>query len=86
MDSLSTCDDGCLLQDYCSRTTLQYLDTSAQLVSRNVGSTTVQLINQVVLNGQTEHLLDDVEFKGWDDQWYRSNSKGYRRHLNDFGF
>jgi hypothetical protein len=27
-----------------------------------------------------------VEFKGWDDQWYRPNSQGYRRHLNDFGF
>ena len=85
-NNLSTCDSGCFAQDYCSRTTAQFLDTSARLVSRNVGSTTVQLINQVVINGKTERLLDDVEFKGWDDQWYRPNSKGYRRHLNEFGF
>jgi hypothetical protein len=85
-NNLSTCDRGCAYQDYCSRTTYQYLDTTDRLVSRNVGSTTVQLINQVVLNGKTERLLDDVEFKGWDDQWYRPNSKGYRRHMDEFGF
>jgi hypothetical protein len=85
-NNLTTCDNGCFLQDYCSRTTYQYLDATSRLVSRNVGSTTVQLINQVLLNGKTERLLDDVEFKGWDDQWYRPNSQGYRRHLNDFGF
>ncbi|WP_375758411.1 hypothetical protein [Corallococcus exercitus] len=86
-NTLSTCDKGCFSQDYCSRTTAQYLDTTAnKLASRNVGSTAVQLINPVVLNGKTERLLDDVEFKGWDDQWYRPNSQGYRRHLNDFGF
>ncbi|MFY0530509.1 hypothetical protein ACN28I_47530 [Archangium gephyra] len=87
-NNLSTCDKGCFAQDYCSRTTYQYLDTATtnRLVSRNVGSTTVQLINSVILNGKTERLLDDVEFKGWDDQWYRPNSQGYRRHLNDFGF
>ncbi|WP_255203175.1 hypothetical protein [Myxococcus sp. AM011] len=86
-NNLSTCDSGCLAQDYCSRHVAQYLDTSSTpLVSRNVGSTAVPLINSVVLNGKTERLLDDVDFKGWDDQWYRTNSKGYRRHLNDFGF
>ncbi len=85
-NNLSNCDKGCMLQDYCSRTTYQFLDTSSKLVSRNVGSTAVQLINQVLLNSKTERLLDDVEFKGWDDQWYRPNSQGYRRHLNDFGF
>ncbi|QSQ27524.1 hypothetical protein JY651_22560 [Pyxidicoccus parkwayensis] len=85
-NNLSTCDSGCFAQDYCSKYASQFLDTSSQLVSRNVGSTTVPLINQVVLNGKTERLLDDVEFKGWDDQWYRPNSEGYRRHLVDFGF
>jgi hypothetical protein len=85
-NNLTTCDNGCLLQDYCSRTTSQFLDSTSKLVSRNVGSTTVQLINSVILNSKTERLLDDVEFKGWDDQWYRPNSQGYRRHLNDFGF
>lgn len=85
-NNLKTCDDGCFLQDYCSRYAYQQLDSASRLVSRNVGSTTVQLINQVVLNGKTERLLDDVEFKGWDDQWYRPNSKGYRRHLDEFGF
>ncbi len=85
-NNLSTCDKGCLLQDYCSRYTYQYLDTTGQMSARNVGSLTIQLINQIVLNGKTERLLDDVDFKGWDDQWYRPNSKGYRRHLADFGF
>lgn len=85
-NNLTTCDDGCAYQDYCSRYAYQYLDTSSRLVSRNVGSTAVQLINQVTLNGATERLLDDVEFTGWDNQWYRPNSEGYRRHLNDFGF
>lgn len=85
-NSLGTCDNGCFYQDYCSRHASQYLDSTDQLVSRNVGSTTVQLINQIVFNGKTERLLDDAEFKGWDDQWYRANSQGYRRHLNDFGF
>ena len=54
--------------------------------SRNVGSLSKKLINQVTFNGQTEYLLDDVEFKGWDNQWYRDNSKGYYRHFADFGF
>lgn len=85
-NNLSTCDKGCMLQDYCSRTTYQFLDTTAKLVSRNVGSRAVQLINQVVLDGKTERLLDDAAFKGWDDQWYRPNSQGYGRHLSDFGF
>ncbi len=85
-NNLSTCDSGCFAQDYCSRYASQFLDTTNKLVSRNVGSTTVQLINSVTFNGKTERLLDDVEFKGWDDQWYRPNSQGYRRHLNDFGF
>ncbi|NMO14331.1 hypothetical protein HPC49_38485 [Pyxidicoccus fallax] len=85
-NTLATCDKGCFSQDYCSRHTAQYLDTSSRLVGRNVGSTAVPLINQVVLNGKTERLLDDVEFTGWDNQWYRPNSQGYRRHLNDFGF
>lgn len=85
-NNLSTCDAGCLLQDYCSRYARQYLDSTNRLLNRNVGSTSVQLINQVTYNNQTERLLDDVEFKGWDDQWYRTNSEGYRRHLNDFGF
>ncbi|PTL80280.1 hypothetical protein [Vitiosangium sp. GDMCC 1.1324] len=85
-NNLTTCDNGCAYQDYCSRYAYQYLDTSSRLVSRNVGSTAVQLINQVTLNGATEWLLDDVAFTGWDNQWYRPNSEGYRRHLNDFGF
>ncbi|WP_164016810.1 hypothetical protein [Pyxidicoccus trucidator] len=85
-NNLATCDRGCLSQDYCSKYKTEMLDTSSKLVARNVGSTAVPLINQVLLNGKTERLLDDVEFKGWDDQWYRPNSQGYRRHLNDFGF
>ncbi|WP_434381176.1 hypothetical protein [Melittangium boletus] len=85
-NTLSTCDRGCFLQDYCSRHASQYLDPTDRLVSRNVGSTTVQLINAVTLQGKTERLLDDAEFKGWDDQWYRPNSKGYGRHLKEFGF
>jgi hypothetical protein len=85
-NNLANCDKGCFSQDFCSRTTYEFLDPTARLVSRNVGSTSVQLINQVTLNGKTEALLDDVEFKGWDDQWYRPNSQGYRRHMNDFGF
>jgi hypothetical protein len=85
-NNLSTCDAGCMLQDYCSRTTVQFLDTTDKLVSRNVGSTTVQLINSVVFNGKTERILDNAPFKGWDDQWYRPNSEGYGRHLIDFGF
>ncbi len=84
---LAACDDGCFFQDFCSQTTLEALDTAAApLASRNVGSTQVKLINKVVFRNQTEFLLDDVEFKGWDNQWYRSNSEGYRRHLDDFGF
>lgn len=85
-NTLSTCDQGCFLQDYCSRHTSQFLDPADRLVSRNVGSTAVQLINSVTLNGKTERLLDDAPFKGWDDQWYRPNSEGYGRHLKDFGF
>jgi hypothetical protein len=85
-NDLATCDRGCFSQDYCSRTTSQFLDPAAKLAGRNVGSLAVPLINQVLLGGKTERLLDDVEFKGWDDQWYRPNSKGYRRHLADFGF
>jgi hypothetical protein len=85
-NNLSNCDKGCLYQDYCSRYAYQYLDTSSRLVSRNVGSTGAQLINRVVYNNQTEYLLDDVEFRGWDNQSTRPNSQGYRRHLNDFGF
>jgi hypothetical protein len=85
-NNLRNCDNGCFYQDYCSRYAYQYLDPWAWLQGRNVGSTVVQLINTVVFNGATERLLDDVEFKGWDNQWYRPNSKGYRRHLDDFGF
>ncbi|HEU4538039.1 MAG TPA: hypothetical protein VFS00_28155, partial [Polyangiaceae bacterium] len=84
---LPTCDAGCLAQDFCSRYARQPLDEAAPpLASRNVGSTQVKLINQVTFKNQTEYLLDDVEFKGWDNQWYRANSEGYRRHLDDFGF
>lgn len=85
-NSLANCDKGCLYQDYCSKYAHQALDPSGQLISRDVGSTAVPLINQVVFNGKTERLLDDVEFKGWDDQSSRANSQGYRRHLLDFGF
>lgn len=85
-NNLENCDAGCLYQDYCSRYTYQYLDPWDWLSGRNVGSTLVQLINAVLLNGTTEYLLDNVEFTGWDNQWYRPNSKGYRRHLDDFGF
>jgi hypothetical protein len=84
---LGTCDDGCFFQDFYSRFAQERLDTSATpLASRNVGSTQTKLINKVVFRNQTEFLLDDVEFKGWDNQWYRANSEGYRRHLDDFGF
>jgi hypothetical protein len=86
-NDLETCDAGCYLQDYCSRNTYQYLDTSGGgLAGRNVGSTAAPLIDQVILNGKTEFMIRDVSFKGWDDQWWRSNSGGYRRHLDDFGF
>lgn len=85
-NNLSNCDNGCMYQDYCSRYAYQYIDPWNWLSGRNVGSTLVKLINKVIYNGATEYLLDDVEFTGWDNQWYRSNSKGYRRHLNDFGF
>jgi hypothetical protein len=85
-NTLSTCDQGCFLQDYCSRYAAQYLDPTDRLVSRNVGSTAVQLINSITLQGKTERLLDDAAFKGWDDQWYRPNSQGYGRHLKEFGF
>jgi hypothetical protein len=85
-NNLSTCDAGCYAQDYCSRYAYQYLDTTSGLAGRNVGSTAVPLIDQVVLNGKTEYLMRDVDFTGWDNQWYRSNSGGYPRHLNDFGF
>lgn len=84
---LPTCDAGCFAQDFCSRHARQPLDEAAPpLASRNVGSTQVKLINQVTFKNQTEYLLDNVEFKGWDNQWYRANSEGYRRHLDDFGF
>jgi hypothetical protein len=85
-NNLYNCDVGCWYQDYCSRYAAQYLDPWSWLSGRNVGSTLIQLINRVVYNGKTEHLLDDVDFTGWDNQWYRPNSKGYRRHLDDFGF
>lgn len=85
-NNLSNCDNGCFYQDYCSRYALQSLDPAGGLSSRNVGSLSKKLINQVTFNGQTEYLLDDVEFKGWDNQWYRDNSKGYYRHFADFGF
>ncbi len=85
-NNLSTCDAGCYAQDYCSRHAYQYLDTTSGLTGRNVGSTAVPLIDQVILNGKTEYLMRDGEFTGWDNQWYRPNSGGYRRHLNDFGF
>ncbi|HSP77363.1 MAG TPA: hypothetical protein VLQ93_02450 [Myxococcaceae bacterium] len=85
-NNLTNCDRGCFYQDYCSLYRYQYLDTSSnQLANRNVGSTSVKRINTVVFNNQTEYLLDDVEFKGWDDQSGRANSKGYYRHLIDFG-
>lgn len=85
-NSLGNCDDGCFYQDYCSRHVYQHLDPWDWLSGRNVGSTVVQLINQVLMDGVTERLLDNVEFTGWDNQWYRPNSKGYRRHLDEFGF
>lgn len=85
-NDLSNCDAGCWYQDYCSRHAYQYLDPTSWLSGRNVGSTVVQLINAITLNGAVERLLDDADFTGWDNQWYRANSKGYRRHLDDFGF
>jgi hypothetical protein len=85
-NDLATCDDGCYLQDYCSRHAYQHLDPTSALSGRNVGSTAVPLIDQVSLNGKAEYLMRDAAFKGWDDQWYRPNSGGYRRHLDEFGF
>ncbi len=85
-NNLGTCDSGCYAQDYCSRHAYQYLDATTGLEGRNVGSTAVPLIDRVDLNGKTEYLMQDRAFKGWDDQWYRPNSGGYRPHLNDFGF
>ncbi|ACY15571.1 hypothetical protein [Haliangium ochraceum] len=85
-NNLSTCDAGCYLQDYCSRYRLESLDPAASLSGRNVGSTSVPLIDRVDLGGKTEYLLRDREFTGWGNQWYRPNSQGYRRHLDDFGF
>jgi hypothetical protein len=85
-NNLATCDAGCLYQDYCSKYQYEPLDKWSWLSGRNVGSTSVKLINKVQYNGATEYLLDDVAFKGWDDQWYRPNSNGYRQHLDAFGF
>lgn len=85
-NDLQSCDRGCWYTDYCSRYAYQYLDPWDWLIGRNVGSTAVALINRVVLHGKTERLLDDVPFTGWDDQWYKADSRGYRRHLDDFGF
>lgn len=85
-NSLERCDRGCLYLDRCGQDTAQFLDADGALAGRNVGSTANPLIDEVVLNGATERLLDAEEFAGWDDQWFRGNAMGYRPHLDDFGF
>lgn len=85
-NTLSSCDRGGCYVDDCSQGKEEALDPGNQLAARNVGSTGAPLINAVTFNGQTERLLDDVEFKGWDNQWYRPNSTPYRARLVRFGF
>ncbi|MBN8226928.1 hypothetical protein JYK02_05320 [Corallococcus macrosporus] len=85
-NSKATCDRGCYFTDSCSQGRQEALDPVNRLAARNVGSLGAPLINAVTLNGQTERLLDDVEFKGWDDQAARSNSTPYRARLARFGF
>ncbi|WP_375758494.1 hypothetical protein [Corallococcus exercitus] len=82
----ATCDRGCYFTDSCSQGRQEALDPENRLAARNVGSLSAPLINAVTVNGQTERLLDDVEFKGWDDQAGRSNSSPYRARLVQFGF
>ncbi|WP_223645465.1 hypothetical protein [Corallococcus sp. EGB] len=85
-NSRAACARGCFFTDSCSQGWQEALDPENRLADRNVGSVSVPLINAVTLHGQTERLLDDVEFKGWDDQAYRSNSPPYRARLVRFGF
>ncbi|WP_338270166.1 hypothetical protein [Corallococcus caeni] len=85
-NSKATCDRGCYFTDSCSQGRQEALDPVNRLAARNVGSLGAPLINAVTVNGQTERLLDDVEFKGWDDQAGRSNSTPYRARLVQFGF
>lgn len=85
-NNLETCDAGCYYQDYCSRHAYQHLDQTDWLSGRNVGSTAAPLIDRVDRNGKSEHLLQDGDFTGWDNQWYRPNSGGYRPHLDELGF
>ncbi|RYZ40254.1 MAG: hypothetical protein EOO71_16790 [Myxococcaceae bacterium] len=85
-NSVSTCDRGGCYADGCSQGRVEPLDPDNRLASRNVGSTGAPLINAVTFRGQTERLLDDVEFKGWDNQWYRPNATPYRARLIRFGF
>ena len=85
-NNLNNCEKGCFYQDHCSRYRNQYLDQWSWLSGRNVGSTVVKLINEVTLNSTLEHMMDNVEFTGWDDESGRPNSGGYRRHLDDFSF
>lgn len=84
--SKAACDRGCFFTDSCSQGRQEALDPRNRLEARNVGSITRPLINAVTVNGQTERLLDDVEFKGWDDQAGKSNSTPYRARLVRFGF
>ncbi|WP_434300406.1 hypothetical protein [Corallococcus exiguus] len=85
-NSKATCDRGCFFTDSCSQGRQEALDPGNRLAGRNVGSISLPLINAVTVNGQTERLWDDVEFKGWDDQGNRSNSTPYRARLVRFGF
>lgn len=85
-NSLDTCDDGCMYLDSCGRNKAEYLDPEGALSGRNVGSTAVKLINEVIVNGSTEYLLESGEFKGWDDRWYEPNSAGYQPFMVPFGF
>lgn len=82
-NSLAACDDGCGYQDYCTRTSSSFVGTTT---GRNVGHSWDMLINAVYLNGVYEYLWNEADFAGWGDDWARANSKGYRRHLNDFYF
>ena len=85
-NSLKSCDDGCLYLDSCGRDSAEYVDPEGALEGRNVGSTQVELINEVIVEGSTEYLLESGEFKGWDDEWYEPNSTGYEPFLSSFEF
>ena len=85
-NTLGNCDDGCWYQDYCSLYFWQYEHQVGTMSQKNVGQSWAKLINRVYYMGESEDLWDDEDFEGWDGNWYRSDSKGYRRHTNDFGF